>query len=122
MQYAIATLGSHTALQILKGAKDGIIVYDKDLRYRIWNPFMENVSGKSEKEVLGRQAEEVFPFLREVGQIAVLEKVLQEGIVIENEFSTILPDRRRIWNRNASTPLKNPAGKIIGVIKKPKNR
>src|SRR5579859_7863527 len=52
---------------VIMGAAQGIILYDTELRYQLFNPFMERLTGKRVDEVLGRVATEVFPRLRTSG-------------------------------------------------------
>jgi len=47
-----------------------------ELRYQLFNPFMERLTGKSADEVLGRLAVEVFPRLRTSGIEDVLKRAL----------------------------------------------
>ena len=44
------------AREIIQGAAQGIIIYDTDLRYRLFNPFIQKLTGKSQDEVLGKCA------------------------------------------------------------------
>lgn len=46
--------------EIIDDDAEGVIVYDTKLRYRVFNPFMERLTGKRAQEVLGRPAPEVF--------------------------------------------------------------
>ena len=48
--------------QIIEGAHEGIIVYDEDMNYLTWNPYMERITGISANDVLGKNAIELFPF------------------------------------------------------------
>ena len=57
--------------QIIDSVQEGVVVYDRDMRYTLWNPFMERMSGVPANEVLGKRSSELFPFLHEIG---VLEK------------------------------------------------
>ena len=41
-------------LQIINSAQEGIIVYDHNLIYQVWNPYMENLTGITVSEVLGK--------------------------------------------------------------------
>ena len=63
----------HFNREIIEGAAEGIIVYDSELRYQLFNPFMERLTGKRSQEVLGRVATEVFPRLGPSGIEASLE-------------------------------------------------
>ncbi|MEI6126600.1 MAG: PAS domain-containing protein, partial [Pseudomonadota bacterium] len=54
---------NHYHEQILLCAQEGVIVFDPELRYLFWNPFMEQLSGMAATEVLGKHLLEVFPHL-----------------------------------------------------------
>ncbi len=103
--------------QIILGASEGIIVYGADLRYRVWNPFMERLSGLSASQVLGRQPLELFPFLKEANVIQRLERVLAGEIVAPVEFPFLVPGSgKRGWCLDTTAPLLDTRGEIIGVI------
>ena len=53
---------------VLDHVPDGVLAFDTECRYTVWNCAMERLSGLSRNEVLGRNAFEVFPFLREIGE------------------------------------------------------
>jgi PAS domain S-box-containing protein len=65
--------------QLIASAHEGVIVYGPDLRYQVWNPFMERMTGVPAKDVLGKHPLQAFPFLRKAGVIAALERVLRGG-------------------------------------------
>ena len=102
--------------QIISSAEEGIVVYGPDLRYRLWNPFMEKVTGKKAAEVLDRHPLEVFPFLKEVGVIDRLERTLLGEILPTIEFPNFSGANPGGWTSDSSAPLRNAEGKIIGVI------
>ena len=103
--------------QIIRSAKEGIIVYGPDLRYQAWNPFMEQMTGIMASEVLGKYPTEMFPFLQETGIIERLGKVLAEEIVNSIEFPFCLESTGKSgWNRDSSAPFYNEKGEIVGVI------
>src|SRR5439155_14518633 len=52
---------------IFANVREGLIVYDRELRYVAWNKFMEDTTGLRAEQVLGRNAIEVFPHLRDQG-------------------------------------------------------
>ncbi len=103
--------------QIIDSAREGIIVYGPDLKYRGWNPFMEKLSGVTASEVLGRHPLEIFPFLREAGVIAAVEKALKGEFAKELVFPFhLLNTGQSSWVSDLSAPLRNTQGEIIGVI------
>jgi|GEM_PF-841250 len=103
--------------QIIQSAREGIIVYGSDLRYRVWNPFMEQLSGFPACEVLGKHPAEVFPFLRGAGVLDRLERALAGEAVESLDFPFHLPNQGKSgWTSDSSAPFRNAKGEIIGVI------
>ncbi|MFZ1613182.1 MAG: PAS domain S-box protein [Holophaga sp.] len=103
--------------QVLQGAHEGIIVHDRELKYRVWNPFMEQLSGLPASAVVGKHPIEVFPFLREVGVVARLERALNGEAVdsIDIQYQ-IASTGKTGWATDSVGPLRNGKGEIIGVI------
>lgn len=52
---------------IIASAGEGLIVYDRDLRFVVWNPVMEQMTGLSAGQVLGGTAHELFPEVMAAG-------------------------------------------------------
>ena len=103
--------------QIISNAQEGIVVYGPDFRYKVWNPYMEILTGFTSEEVLGRHPLDRFPFLKEAGVMARLEKVMVGEFVGETEFPWNVPKTGRSgWATNSLSPLRDHEGKIIGVI------
>lgn len=103
--------------QIINGAQEGIIVYDRDLHYRVWNPFMEQLTGLNSDEVLGKSPLEVFPFLKDAGVMERLARILDGEDVGPVEFPFQVPGTGKSgWTSDRSAPLLNGKGEIIGVI------
>lgn len=103
--------------QIIDSALEGIIVYDLNLNYITWNPFMERLTGALAKDLIGKNAKNVFPFLKEVGVIADVENALKGIIGPELEFILeINTTGKPCWVSDAISTLKNTNGEIIGAI------
>lgn len=103
--------------QILISVQEGIIVHDRDLRYRLWNPYMERMVGLKEKDVLGKDPRELFPFLEEYGGISAMERALAGEIATETDMPyEIAQTGEKGWCDNKYSPLRNESDEIIGVI------
>ncbi|MDD2308403.1 MAG: ATP-binding protein [Desulfuromonadaceae bacterium] len=103
--------------QVINCAQEGVIVYDLDLRYRVWNPFMEELTGMTAGEVHGRHPSELFPFLLAAGVIENLENVLSRGLILTSEFPYLIDRTGKAgWASNQMGPLRNVEGEIIGII------
>lgn len=102
---------------VIAGAQEGIIVYGSDLRYQVWNPYMEEITGMRACDVLGRTPLDVFPFLAEAGVMARLEAALAGEVPDTLEFPfTVTQSGRSGWAVDHSVPFRNEEGQIIGVI------
>jgi PAS domain S-box-containing protein len=51
--------------RLLDASVDGLFAFDRDCRIVAWNRAMQQISGLSAEEVLGKKADEIFPFLSE---------------------------------------------------------
>jgi PAS domain S-box-containing protein len=103
--------------QIISNVQDGILVYGRDLRYLVWNPVMERLSGRTAEEVLGGDARELFPHLKETGILDAIEQVLNGAppITIDYEY-TDTRTGNRLWVSDTCSPLLDERGHIMGVI------
>lgn len=103
--------------QIIKSVGQGIIVYNLDLSYKLWNPFMEKISKIPASEVIGKYPLDVFPFLKEAGVMERLSKVVSGEEVDSIDFPYKISDNGESgWVTDKSVPLYDTNGEIIGVI------
>jgi two-component system cell cycle sensor histidine kinase/response regulator CckA len=102
--------------EIIEGAGEGIVVYDRELRYLVWNPFMERLTGMSADEVLGKAAPDLFPHIREQRVMELLERALAGEQVTTPDLAFYVPKTgRRGWVSSTYGPHRNSKGEIIGV-------
>jgi diguanylate cyclase (GGDEF)-like protein/PAS domain S-box-containing protein len=107
----------HFTRAIISSVRQGIIVYDRDLRYQVWNRFMEEITGLSADKVIGTHALEQFPHLREHGIDALLRRALEGETVYSPDTQFVIPDTRRSgWVTTAYSPHVSPDGEVIGVV------
>jgi PAS domain S-box-containing protein len=108
----------HFNREIIAEAAEGIIVYDSELRYQLFNPFMERLTGKRSQEIIGRVATEVFPRLGPSGIEAALKQALRGEVV--QVADALVPrhsaDGRDLWESCTFAPHRDAQGKVIGVI------
>ncbi len=100
--------------QIISNSNYGIVVYDRELRYMVWNPAMEEMSGLPLEHVQGRRATEVFHGAQEQGLTQMLQQALK-GDAIESVDFRLAP-HKPIWVRAHYGPLRDGDEKVIGVI------
>ncbi len=103
--------------EIIQGAGEGIVVYDRDLRYIVWNRYMEKMTGLPADRVLGRRALDLFPFLRENGIDALLQRALGGDTASSKDVPYTIPETGLSgWAIATYGPHRNAAGQIVGVI------
>jgi PAS domain S-box-containing protein len=100
---------------LINSSVDGILAFDRECRYILWNPAMERISGMKSEEVLGRRAFEIFPFLHETGEDQFFLKAL-EGVssITQNRRYSITQTGREGFYEGHYSSLYGEAGEIIG--------
>jgi diguanylate cyclase (GGDEF)-like protein/PAS domain S-box-containing protein len=94
----------------------GIAVCDRDFRYLLWNRFMETLTGLSAAEVLGRDALEIYPHLRDERLEPVLRRVLDGESVSLPDRHYVVPGVRSGWIWVQYGPHRDASGAVRGVI------
>lgn len=103
--------------EIISSAKEGIIVYDSKFRYLVWNQFMENLTGISSSETIGKTAFELFPHLIEQGIDRLLERAMAGEMATSVDTPYCIPQTGKSgWVVGTYGPCRNANGEIIGVI------
>ncbi len=105
------------ATRLATSSPDGILAFDRDCRYRFWNPAMERITGLAAAETLGKCAFDVFPFLRDTGGDRLFRRALAGHSTSE------LPDPYSVPGSGEqgfyewySAPLRDSAGTIVGGL------
>jgi len=103
--------------KVISSAKEGIIVYGKDLHYLVWNHFMEEMTGVSRQEVMGKKPFDLFPNLKERGIDLLLHRALAGETVVSEDVPFNLPQTGKSgWYYGIYGPYYSSAGEIAGVI------
>jgi two-component system, cell cycle sensor histidine kinase and response regulator CckA len=103
--------------RVISGSREGIIVYVRDLRCQLWNPFMEEITGVSAGEMVGSFPLERFPILRKTGVEAGLQKAMAGEKNVADDVPLTLPHSgRTFWVSGRHTPLRNKSGQVTKVL------
>ena len=103
--------------EIFSNAKEGIIVYDRTFRYKVWNRCMEDLTGISATQAIGRTAFELFPHLVDSGIDRLLGRALVGEIVTSADTPYHVPNSGKSgWVVGTYGPNRDANGFIIGVI------
>jgi len=99
--------------RLINSNVDGILAFDRDGHFTVWNPAMEQITGLKKSDVLGKDALEVFPVIKETREDRFIHEALhgKAGVV-----------KDRIYHRSGGPsfleahygPVLNEAGSIVG--------
>jgi len=102
--------------QVIDSANQGILVCDLNLRVKIWNPFLENLTGIPAVQVLGKKVEEKFPFEGKSDVYrGLIQALLGQTISLEHPPSST-QNGKSPWALCDSYPLLDSNGEIKGAV------
>ena len=114
---AVVAESSQFNKQIINNVDDGIIVFDKDLHYKVWNPFMENLTGIPASFIIGKHVTEVSSILEEIRITENFKSALEGHHSDSFNFQFHFSDSGKSgWASSKSNPMRDVFGEIIGVI------
>src|SRR5438874_5771531 len=102
--------------QIIQSTQEGIAVFDRNLRYVLFNPYMERLTGLSARDVVGAHPAELFPGFDADPVRLVLECALAGRHVHRPDVPFVHPQTGETrWLTDDHTPwIAN--GEVVGVI------
>ncbi|MFX1260391.1 MAG: PAS domain S-box protein, partial [Promethearchaeota archaeon] len=102
---------------LINSSVDGILAYDLEYNYTIWNPGMERISGIKKENVLGKYAFDVFPFLKEIGEDQFFYDSIKGKRVIAKDRPYKIPETGiEGFFEGYYSPLYDETSKIIGGV------
>lgn len=105
------------AEQVIEGSVDGIVAFDREFRYTLWNPAMTRITGVPAEEVLGRVAFEAFPFLQDSVERQLFPRILDGESVITDQRPFRIDGRGRSgWYEAHYSPVRDAAGAVVGGL------
>jgi PAS domain S-box-containing protein len=103
--------------EIIDNTKEGIVVYDRNFNYKVWNPFMEVLTGISASEALEKNALTLFPHLREQKVDILLQRALAGETVRSHDIPYhVQKTQKSGYISGIYSPHFNSRGEITGVI------
>ncbi len=103
--------------EVLQSLQEGVVVFDREFRYRDWNREMENITGFKREEVIGKNAFEGGPHFHPDDFPDLLSRAL-EGTPVSSEEVRCTPrgsgNTSLLWCR--FSPLRDAAGATTGIV------
>ena len=102
---------------LVNSSVDGILAFDTECRYTVWNSGMERISGVGKAEALGNIAVEVFPFLEETGEDEYFFGALAGKTALAADRLYRVPETgRQGYFEGHYSPLIGASGEILGGL------
>ena len=103
--------------RLLNSSIDGIVAFDKECRYTLWNPGMETMMGIKKHDTIGKNAFKVLPFLKEIGEDKYYNETLKGNYVIAKDRWFFLPETGKEGYFEAYySPIFDSERKVVGGI------
>jgi PAS domain S-box-containing protein len=103
--------------RLINSSVDGILAFDRDCRYTVWNPGMERIFGIGPLHALGKFARDVLPDLEAAGeQQFYLEALAGRSVVARDRPYHVQGTDLRVFYEGYYSPLLNESGKIMGGL------
>ena len=104
------------AIDIVSNAAEGIVVYDRDLRCVVWNRFMEELTGVSAGQVVGKLAAELFPGAEQRIDELLTRALNGEIVNVPETYYSLAGNERQGWISASFRPQHDVNGAVTGVI------
>ena len=103
--------------EVIFNAREGVVVYDRELRHVVWNRFMTELTGLPPDQVLGKSAFDLFPHLREESVKFLLLRALGGETVESHDIPyRVEATGKSGWVSSTYSPHFGTRGEIVGVI------
>lgn len=103
--------------RLIDSSYDGILAFDRELRYTLWSPGMERITGVPASQTLGRHAFSVFPFLVEIGEDRHFHDALEgRGSISADRPFTVPETGSEGFFESHYSPLYGDGGEIVGGL------
>ena len=101
--------------ELIESSLDGILAYDTELRYTVWNPGMERMSGFDKSQALGHRAFERFPFLNDSPEGDAYHRAIEGKTTVVRDTPYTVPETgHQGYLEGVHVPLRDAEGRIIG--------
>jgi PAS domain S-box-containing protein len=103
--------------EVIASAQEGVVVYDREFRYQVWNRFMEELTSVPASEALGKQGFDLFPHIREQKVGLIIRRALAGEVVHAPDTPFHVPSTGKSgWVYSVFGPHFGVNGEIVGVI------
>jgi PAS domain S-box-containing protein len=105
------------AERLINSSLDGIFAFDREWRLTVWNPGMERISGLTRSQALDRDAFDVFPSFKEIGEDRYFQEALAGRTAIARDRAYSVPETgRQGYFEGYYSPIRDETGNVVGGL------
>jgi diguanylate cyclase (GGDEF)-like protein/PAS domain S-box-containing protein len=103
---------------LINSSVDGILAFDREQFFTVWNPGMERIFGVSARETLGRPVSKACPFLQDLGEDVNFAAALKGSKIISRDKRYQIPGTNRlVYFEGYYGPMYDPGTReVIGGL------
>ncbi len=103
--------------RLIASSVDGILAFDQNCNYTLWNPGMERISGKKSEDIIGKHAFDIFPFLKETGEDKFFFDALAGKTAVAKDRPYYIEDtRQKGFFEGYYSPIRDESDEVIGGL------
>jgi PAS domain S-box-containing protein len=103
--------------KLVQSSMEGILAFDREGRYTVWNAALERIFGVNDLERLGNKASDLCPFFHLTGGLNCYHDALAGKGVLAADVPYVLTEtRKQVFLDAHFSPLLDEEGKIIGGL------
>ncbi len=102
--------------RVIRAAGDGILVCDRDLTCRVWNPVLERWTGRTAARVVGQRLDEVLDGALKDLLVPPVREALEGEPVQTDRIHYRTPEGEDLWIQASYAPWRDRRGNVDGVV------
>ncbi len=103
--------------RLLNSSIDGILAFDRDCKITLWNPGIESITGIEKSRTIGKNAFDVMPFLKKIGEDKYYYETLKGNYAIAKDRWLFIPETGKEGFFEAYySPIFDSDKKVVGGI------
>lgn len=103
--------------RIITSSIDGILAFDRDGLYTIWNAGMERIFGIRAEHVIGKSMFDVVPFLKEIVEDKIFHDALAGKATVARDRQYVVPETSKEgFFEGYYSPIWGDSGEVVGGL------
>jgi PAS domain S-box-containing protein len=103
--------------RLIASSVDGILAFDRNCIFSIWNAAMEHISGVQAERAIGKNAFDVYPFSEGTGEDKFFYEALAGEAVVARNRPCVVPETgKEGFFEGYYSPISDDSGEVVGGL------